>query len=38
MADKSSINKAFNTLLFSFLDDIITIYEKAAEIEGVMSL
>ena len=32
MADKSSINKAFNTLLFSFLDDIITIFPEQEDI------
>lgn len=32
MADKSSINKAFNTLLFSFLDDIITIFPEQPDI------
>ena len=32
MADKSSINKAFNTLLFSFVDDIITIFPEQEDI------
>ena len=32
MADTSSINKAFNTLLFSFLDDIITIFPEQEDI------
>ncbi len=35
MADKSSINKAFNTLLFSFLDDIITIFPEQEDIATV---
>ena len=32
MTDKSSINKAFNTLLFSFVDDIITIFPEQEDI------
>jgi len=32
MTDKSSINKAFNTLIFSFLDDIISIYPDQPDI------
>ena len=32
MADKSSINKAFNSLLFSFLDDIISIFPEQVDI------
>ena len=32
MADKSSINKAFNTLFFSFVDDIITIFPEQEDI------
>ena len=32
MTDKSSINKAFNTLFFNFLDDIISIYPEHADI------
>ena len=32
MADKSSINKAFNTLIFNFLDDIISIYPEQEDI------
>ena len=32
MADKSSINKGFNTLLFSFLDDIISIFPEQHDI------
>ena len=32
MTDKSSINKAFNTLIFNFLDDIISIYPEQVEI------
>lgn len=33
MTDKSSINKAFNTLIFSFLDDIISIFPDQPDIE-----
>lgn len=32
MADKSSINKAFNTLLFNFIDDIIRIFPEQYDI------
>jgi len=32
MADKSSVNKAFNTLLISFLDDIISIFPEEEDI------
>jgi len=32
MADKSSINKAFNTLIFNFIDDIISIYPEQEDI------
>jgi len=32
MADKSSINKAFNTLLFNFIDDIIRIFPEQHDI------
>ena len=32
MTDKSSINKAFNTLIFNFLDDIISIYPEQEDI------
>ena len=32
MTDKSSINKAFNTLIFNFLDDIISIYPDQPDI------
>ena len=32
MTDKSSINKAFNTLIFNFLDDIISIYPDQVDI------
>ena len=32
MADKSSINKAFNKLIISFLDDVITIFPEQQDI------
>lgn len=32
MTDKSSVNKAFNTLLMSFIDDIISIYPQQEDI------
>lgn len=32
MTDKSSVNKAFNTLLMSFIDDIISIYPEQEDI------
>ena len=32
MADKSSINKGFNTLLFNFVDDIISIFPEQHDI------
>tara|TARA_B100000902_G_scaffold184359_1_gene176942 strand:- start:2570 stop:2965 length:396 start_codon:yes stop_codon:yes gene_type:complete len=32
MADKSSINKAFNKLIISFLDDIISIFPEQEDI------
>jgi hypothetical protein len=32
MADKSSINKGFNTLFFNFIDDIISIFPEQHDI------
>ena len=32
MTDKSTLNKAFNTLMFSFIDDIISIFPEQEDI------